>query len=156
MATSERGVENPIVQAAQLAFSARIKDSNDISENTKNAQAIGKAWRGAVHALDPDRFQIEAIVSPELDQKIDIVDLENSSAYEFKVSGKNAWAEFYKNVVKVIIWNQKRKKKLSALIFITEEKHGRPFLDAPMPQAYVKYLAKEGIAVTIEYVRSAG
>src|SRR5580698_1591675 len=119
MATSERGVENPIVQAAQLAFSARIKDSNDISENTKNAQAIGKAWRGAVHALDPDRFQIEAIVSPELDQKIDIVDLENSSAYEFKVSGKNAWAEFYKNVVKVIIWNQKRKKKLSALIFIT-------------------------------------
>jgi hypothetical protein len=103
-------LEDPIVQAAQLAFSGRIKDSNDVSENTKNAQAIGKAWRGAVHELDPDRFQIEAMVSPDLDQKIDIVDLETACAYEFKVFGKNAWAEFYKNVVKVIVWNQKRKK----------------------------------------------
>lgn len=96
----------------------------------RNAQAIAKGWRAAVHALDPDRFQIEAIVAPELDQKIDIVDQENGCAYEFKVSGKNAWAEFYKDVVKVIIWNQRRKKRLSSLVFITEEKWGRPFLDA--------------------------
>jgi hypothetical protein len=44
---------------------------------------------------------------------------------------KNAWAEFYKDIVKVIIWNQKRKKKLTSLFFITDEKHGRPFLGAP-------------------------
>jgi hypothetical protein len=43
----------------------RIKDSKDVSENTKNAQAIVKAWRRAVHKLDPDRFQIEALVTPE-------------------------------------------------------------------------------------------
>jgi hypothetical protein len=145
--------EDPVVLAAQAAFSVRIKDSKDVSENTKNAQAIAKSWRGAVHKLDPDRFQIEAMVTPELDQKIDIVDTETACAYEFKVSGKNAWAEFYKDVVKVIMWNEKRTKKLSGLVFITEEKFGRPLLDVPMPRAYINYLAKLGLKVTIEYVR---
>ena len=61
-------MEDPIVQAAQLAFSIRLHaSSNDVSENTKNAQAIAKAWRGAVHELDPDQFQIEAMASPDLD-----------------------------------------------------------------------------------------
>ena len=146
-------MEDPIVAAAQLAFAVRLKDSIDVSENTKNAQAIAKAWRGMVYERDPDRFQIEVLVAPDMDQRIDVVDLETACAYEFKVSGKNAWAEFYKDIVKVIIWNQKHKKKLSSLVFITEEKHGRPFLDAPMPRAYIKYLTQEGLKVSIEYVR---
>jgi hypothetical protein len=146
-------MKDPVVQAAQCAFSARLKHSNDVSENTKDAQAIAKVWRGAVYELDPDRFQIEALVAPDLDQKIDVVDSETACAYEFKVSGKNAPAEFYKDVVKVIIWNQKRKKKLSSLVFITEEKDGRPFLDAPMPRAYINYLGQEGLKVSVEYVR---
>lgn len=146
-------MEDPVVAAAQRAFSARLKDSSNVSENTRNAQAIAKAWRGAVHKLDPERFQLEAIVTPELDQKIDIVDTETACAYEFKVSGKNAWAEFYKDVVKVLVWNQHRKKKLSCLVFITEEKHGKPFLDAPMPRTYMKYLAEDGLKVSIAYVR---
>jgi len=146
-------MDDPIVAAAQLAFSIRLKGSSDVSDNTKNAQAIGKAWRGAVHELDPDRFQIEVLVAPDLDQKIDVIDTETSRAYEFKVSGKNAAAEFYKDIVKIIIWNERRKKKLSSLVFITEEVYGRLVLDAPMPRAYVKYLAQHGLAVDIEYVR---
>jgi hypothetical protein len=146
-------MEDPIVSAAQIAFSIRLKDSSDVSDNTKNAQAIGKAWRGAVHELDPDRFQIEALVSPDLDQKIDIIDTETACAYEFKVSGKNAAAEFYKDIVKIIIWNERRKKKLSALVFITEERYGRPVLDAPMPRAYINHLAQRGLTVSVEYVR---
>ncbi len=81
------------------------------------------------------------------------MDSETACAYEFKVSGKNAWAEFYKDIVKVIIWNQKRTKKLSSLVFITEEKYGRPFLDAPMPRAYINYLAQQGLKVSVEYVQ---
>ncbi len=146
-------MKNHVVKAAQRAFSARLKNTSDVSENTKNAQAIAKAWRSAVYERDPDRFQIEAMVAPDLDQKIDVVDSEAACAYEFKVSGKNAPAEFYKDIVKVIIWNQKRKKKLSSLVFITEEEHGRPFLDAPMPRAYINYLAQEGLKVSVEYVR---
>jgi hypothetical protein len=92
-------------------------------------------------------------LTPELDQKIDIVDSQTACAYEFKVSGKNAWAEFYKDVVKVLMWNQHRNKKLPCLVFITEEKYGKPFLDAPMPRAYIKYLAEQGRKVSIEDVR---
>jgi hypothetical protein len=80
--------EDPVVTAAQLAFAVRLKDSADVSENTKNAQAIARAWRSAVHDLNPDRFHIEAMVAPELDQKLDVVDSETACAYEFKVSGK--------------------------------------------------------------------
>jgi len=145
--------DDPVVMAAQDAFSVRLKDSKDVSENTKNAQVIAKEWRGAVHRLDPERFQIEAMMTPELDQKIDVVDSQTACAYEFKVSGKNAWAEFYKDIVKVIIWNERRTKKLSGLVFITEEKYGRPFLDSPMPRAYISYLARVGLKVSVEYVR---
>ena len=150
-------MHDTIVEAAQIAFAARLKGSDSasehtVSEHTKNAQAIAKRWRSAVHQLDPDRFHIEAMVTPELDQKIDIVDTETGSAYEFKVSGKNAWAEFYKDIVKVLIWNKKRNKKLSRLVFITEEKFGRPFLDAPMPRAFINYVADLGLEVKVEYV----
>jgi hypothetical protein len=33
-------MEDPIVKAAQLAFSIRLKDSSDVSDNTKNAQVL--------------------------------------------------------------------------------------------------------------------
>jgi hypothetical protein len=92
-------------------------------------------------------------VTPELDQKLDILDTQMACAYEFKVSGKNAWAEFYKDIVKVIIWNEKRKPKISCLVFITEEEFGRPFLDAPMPRVYIKYLVEHGSKVSVVYVR---
>jgi hypothetical protein len=114
----------------------------------QNGQAIAKAWRKAVHELDPDRFLIEALVDPELDQKIDILDRETLCAYEFKVSGKNAQSEFYKDVVKVIVWNERHKTKIGRLVFITEE-YGRRFLDAPMPQAYIQYLESHGLRVRI-------
>jgi hypothetical protein len=146
-------MEDPVIEAAQLAFSLRLEGSNDVSAHTKNAQEIAKAWRCAVNALDPSRFQIEALVAPELDQRIDVVDSVTACAYEFKVSGKNAPAEFYKDIVKVIMWNQKDKKKLTRLVFITEEEHGRPSLDSPMPRAYIRYLALQGLNVSIEYVR---
>ena len=51
---------------------------------------LDETVRKAVHDLNPDRFLIEALVDPELDQKIDVLDQETHCAYEFKVSGKNA------------------------------------------------------------------
>ncbi len=51
-------------------------------------------------------------MAPELDQEIDVGDAETSCAYEFKISGKNAWAEFSKDIVKVIIWNRKREEEV--------------------------------------------
>lgn len=80
-------MEDLVIQAAKLASAARLTGSNSVSDYTRNAQAIAKAWRKAVHDLNPDRFLIEALVDPELDQKIDVLDQETHCAYEFKVSG---------------------------------------------------------------------
>jgi hypothetical protein len=74
------------------------------------------------------------------------------TAYEFKVSGKNETAEFYKDVVKAILWNEERDTKINKLVFLTEKEHGSPFLDAAMPQAFIKYLARSGLIVEIAYV----
>lgn len=146
-------MDDLVIQAAKLASAARLQGKNSVSAFTRNAQAIAKVWRKDVHDLNPDRFLIEALVAPELDQKIDVLDQEAHCAYEFKVSGKNAQSEFYKDVVKVIVWNARHKTKIGRLVFITEEEHGKRFLDAPMPQAYIKYLAGHGLNVSIAYIK---
>jgi len=89
-------MEDPVVTAAQIAFAGRIKNSSDVSENTKNTQAIAKAWRGAVHTLDPDRFQIEALVTPELDQKLDILDTRRLAPTNSKCPEKTPGLNFIK------------------------------------------------------------
>lgn len=104
-------------------------------------------------SLIPTAFRSKRWFRRNLIQKIDVVDTKAALAYEFKVSGKNACAEFYKDIVKVIIWNERRTKKLCGLVFITEDECGRPFLDAPMPRAYMTYLAQLALKVSVEYVR---
>ena len=146
-------MQNEIVAAAQIAFEARLGRSSAVSENTKDANKIAKAWRTAVHLLGPDRFQIEALVAPELDQRIDIVDLEERCAYEFKVSGKNAPSEFYKDIVKMLIWNSRREKKIAKFVFITDAADASRTLESPMPRAYTKLLADQGLEVVVAYVR---
>jgi hypothetical protein len=147
---------HPVIAAAQQAFLARLADGATVSDHTRNAQAICKAWRAAVFDMDPSRYQCEVSVAPELEQRIDIYDRKASFAFEFKVSGKNATAEFYRNVVKALLWNERRADKLRKLAFITEEKWGRPYLDASMPKAYVAFVQKHhDIAIEIAYVRGA-
>ena len=58
----------------------------------------------AAVSLDPSRYQCEVLVRPDLDQRIDVLDRTEMCAFEFKVSGKNATAEFYKDIVKVTVF----------------------------------------------------
>jgi len=146
-------MNDPVFLAAQKAFAQRLRDSSDVSDNTRNAQAIAKAWRREVHELDPDRYQVECLVAPDFDQKIDAMDTTEHIAYEFKVSGKNATGEFYKDVVKVLVWNRRRRNAIRKLVFITEEEWGRKYLDMPMPREYIKLLAESGLIVEVAYVR---
>jgi len=147
--------EDPVVNAAREAFSLRIADSDNVSDHTRNAQAIAKAWRGKVYAMDPDRFQIEALVAPDLDQRIDVLDPATTTAYELKVSGKQAHSEFYKDVVKLIVWNEKRKLKLTRFVFITEASWGQKYLESPMVRAYRAHLEAHGLTTIITYLDRA-
>ena len=75
-------------------------------------------------------------------------------AFEFKVSGKNATSEFYRNVVKVMLWNEHHREKIKELVFITEGIWGRKYLDTPMPRAFIALLLKSGLNVNIHYLEA--
>ena len=104
----------------------RIIKIATVSEHTKSAQTITKKWQGEViennEFKDKNTLEIEAEVSKDNNEKIDLVDLEEKTAYELKVSGKNCHHEFYKDLIKVITYNlyKKKNQKLEKLIFISE------------------------------------
>jgi hypothetical protein len=141
-----------IIDAAREAFRQRLTEGNDVAAHTRNAQSIAKDWRLRVVRLDPDNFHYEVPISPEFDQRIDVLDKSEMCAYEFKVSGKNATAEFYKDVVKILLWNERKSEKIKELIFITEESCGRRSLDTPMPAAYIALLRHVGLEIQVVYI----
>lgn len=145
---------HPVIVCAKEAFTARVMTGSDVSTHTRNAQSIAKSWRAAVFNLDNSRYQYEVPVRPEFDQRIDVLDQTEMCAFEFKVSGKNATNEFYKDVVKILLWNERHENKIKKLVFITEETCGRRLLGAPMPQAFIHFLQSHGLAVETEYVRA--
>jgi hypothetical protein len=145
-------MSHPVLEAAKVAFLQRLTEGSSVSAHTRNAQAIAKAWRSAVFGLDPERYAYEVPVRPDFDQRVDVLDRVEMCAFEFKVSGKNASSEFYRDVVKVLLWNEHHKEKIKKLVFITEGTWGRKYLDTPMPRAFVELLRKHQREVNIEYV----
>lgn len=94
-------------------------NTGDVSAHTKSAQKITKEWQMAICS---ENILSEVRVSPENHEKIDIIDTVKCIAYELKVSGKNPHHEFYKDLVKVLTYNEyhSHKNKIKKLVFITE------------------------------------
>lgn len=141
-----------ILDAAIEAYRKRIPDGGSVGDHTRNAAAIAREWKIACVALAPKRIGYEVPVLPGLNQRLDLLDHEEACAYEFKVSGKNAYAEFYKDIIKILMWNEEKEEKIRKLVFITEEVWGRKHLDTEMPKAFVRFLRKHGLEVEIEYL----
>lgn len=95
----------------------RLKDG-DVSAHTKSAQRITKEWQAAVGS---DQVGTEVPVSPKNSEKIDVVCFLNRTAYELKVSGKNTHHEFFKDIFKVITYNEYNSAKLHRLVFVSEQ-----------------------------------
>ena len=125
-----------------------------VSAHTRNARRIASEWKRKCVALVPG-IRYEETIAEYLDQRIDILDEQDHCAYELKVSGKNAYAEFYKDIVKVLMWNEAHEaqsEKIKEFVFMTEETWGRRQLDTPMPKAFIKFLlAKFELSVKIKY-----
>lgn len=144
-------MENKIIEAAGLAIKSRTADGS-ISELTKNAQAIAKDWIKRCWELDPNRMIFEESIHPDFNERIDLLDKKEMTAYEFKVSGKNAANEFFKDIVKIIVWNElKPQNKITQLVFITE-KSGKRYLDKKFIDTYIEMLKQQNIRVQIEYI----
>jgi len=91
-----------------------------VSQHTKSAQLVTKEWQKKV-CHGP--IEAEVRVSENNNEKIDVVDHETLTAYELKVSGKNPHHEFYKDIMKVLTFNeyQTPENRLMKFVFITEK-----------------------------------
>ncbi|WP_133596023.1 MULTISPECIES: hypothetical protein [Pseudomonadota] len=109
-----------IVEALRKIHLRHRLQEGDVSAHTKSAQVITKEWQAAVCAND---VLGEVRVSRANNERIDVVDLKTKTAYELKVSGKNTHHEFYKDLVKVLTYNEYQiaENRLTKLVFISEE-----------------------------------
>jgi len=107
-----------IIEAARLAHRQFWRATSDESTGDKQANKVTKAWQKGVVSND---IQCEVPIKEDLKEKIDLIDRSANMAYEMKVSGKNPHNEFYRDIFKVIIYNQHHGKKLNGLVFITEQ-----------------------------------
>ena len=115
----------------------RLHEGN-VSAHTKSAQTITKEWQAVVCN---DGVMGEVRVSKANNERIDVVDLGARTAYELKVSGKNTHHEFYKDLVKVLTYNeyQAPAQRLTKLVFISEEA-GIRSLQARLDPLFLKML----------------
>jgi hypothetical protein len=111
-----------IVELAAENHRAYWRASSDVSAQTKSAQFVCARWQEAVKDDFHDRFSVEYPVGDGFKEKIDLVDLEESVAYEFKVSKNNTHFEFYRDIFKVAVHNSRNpSRKIKKLVFITPE-----------------------------------
>ena len=144
-------MEDKIIKAAKSAIQLRTT-TGTVSQLTKNAQLVAKEWIRESWDLDPNRIVFEESIHPDFNERIDLIDKYEMIAYEFKVSGKNAANEFFKDIVKIIVWNGlKPQNKIKRLVFITELS-GRKYLDKKFIETYIEMLNRENIEIRIEYI----
>jgi len=128
----------------------KIKTVTDVSGHTKSSQTITKVWQDEVKKI---LGLVEKEVISGKNEKIDLVDLEEKTAYELKVSGKNCHHEFYKDLIKVITYNLYHSgNKLEKLIFISEE-FGIEKLDGRLDNKLKQEIIdKHGVTIFLESI----
>lgn len=134
-----------IIEAARVAHRRLWRATTDESTGDKQATAVTKAWQKSVASKN---IKCEVRVKENLNEKIDIIDFSTATAYEMKVSGKNAGHEFYKDIFKVLIYNQRHDKKLQRLVFITEKK-GVAGLNKGLGKAVLESILMYNLDITL-------
>lgn len=107
-----------IIRTAVVAHKQYWRATSNESEGDRQATNVTKAWQQNVES---PRIKCEVPIGDNLKEKIDVVDLSTAIAYELKVSGKNPQHEFYKDIFKVVVYNQNNKEKIKSLVFLTEQ-----------------------------------
>lgn len=112
-----------IVEIARNVYQELKEDYRDVSQSTVNAKTVGKEWQR--RCIELRGIQMEVNVSNNLgsNQSIDILDFNERIAYEWKISGNNPGHEFYKDLLKCVIYNcYNANNRIEKFVFITENK----------------------------------
>ena len=141
--------QNAVVELAAKQHRQYWKIGSDVSKQTKSAQFVCSEWQKAVKDNFHERFSAEHPVADGFKEKIDLVDLEEAVAYELKVSKNNTHFEFYRDIFKVAVHNERNPRwKIKKLVFITP-KAGADKLRTPYGDK-VRALATKHHALEVE------
>ena len=139
----------PVIDQARLVNYRVKEDNKDVRYATKQANEISQIWQDRLLNIDSERYKKEVNIGGKLGEKIDLVDFREKVAYELKVSGENPGHEFYKDLFKVLVFNQNYNMiKLQRLVFITEGK-GIDKLEKGLGKAAADFLQQFNIAVEL-------
>lgn len=107
-----------IIEAAKVAHKTYWKSTTDEGTGDKLASTVTKAWQKSIISND---IRCEVKIAMDLNERIDVIDSKSATAFEMKVSGKNPHHEFYKDIFKVIIYNENNCIMIKRLVFLTEK-----------------------------------
>jgi hypothetical protein len=89
-----------------------------------------------------------------LKQKIDIVDFHTMIAYEMRVSENNPQHELYKDIFKVLVYNEKNNIKIKKLVFITPQNGLKKLIkgNKETMASFIQENIAEDMGIEIEFV----
>ena len=125
------------------------RNGENVSEHTKSAQKITKEWQETVKIANVIKPEVQ--ICSNANEKIDVVDFDRKIAYELKVSGKNVEHEFYKDIFKVLTFNNNNSgKELSTFVFISEEEGINKLERSSLYNETIKYFDEGKLSLNIK------
>lgn len=145
---------NKVIEIAQDLYPKIFLDTSHLSEAEKInigdccSNIMCKQWQEKCQLLPG----MELIAEAEVDGNgpIDLLDIKNGIAYELKYSHKNVKHEFYKDMFKVIVYNELQdntQKKINTFIFLCHMKGISSLEASSLCQHAMNFMKKHGIEV---------
>ncbi len=110
-----------IVSPLKSIFAKNPKGKSDVSKRTKRSQIITKLWQEKFPKEKYPEISVEVPISDKSNEKIDLVDSKKKIAYELKVSGTNPHHEFYKDILKFLVFKKNNQMDFKTFVFISEK-----------------------------------
>lgn len=139
-----------VVEYARETHRQTWTRSSDVSTQTKAAISVCQVWQEVVRKHFGQRMVAEhGLGDGKMNEKLDLVDVQDRVAYELKASPNNTHFEFYRDVFKVLVFNQRNPgSPLKTLVFITPEEGARS-LRKPFTDEVIKIASVAGIVVEV-------
>lgn len=149
--------ENEVIRIAQRLYPEiyvdtsilQLVDKEKISIGDSCADKLCKQWQELALKIPNSEFVAEANVAGN--SPIDLLDLSNGIAYELKYSHKNVKHEFYKDLFKVLIFNQEPSNniKIKTFVFLCHYKGIGSLLRSSLCNATIQFMQNQGIQVRL-------
>ncbi len=144
---------NKVTEIAQKLYPEIFFDTSELTEAEKInigdscSSTMCKRWQEQCQFLPDTELIPEAVVAGN--SPIDLLDTKNGIAYELKYSHKNVKHEFYKDMFKILVYNDipENKKKINTFVFLCHMKGISSLEASSLCQKSMQFMKKQGIDI---------